>query len=68
MSFGGDQGTGGELFLVSGVLVHRSNNPEEEFEVLIREEMPNRRHVLVMNRALLEDFVKKAQTALEDQG
>ena len=75
MSFGGTQGGEGALVVVSRVAVHRCEPPdqqphtsEDEFEVEIWEAMPNRRHVLVMSRALLEDFVKKAQAALDDQG
>ena len=74
MTFGGTQGGAGELFLVARVTVRRStvsdqqpHTPEDEFDVEIWEKMPNRKHLLVMDRALLERFVKEAQHALEDQ-
>ena len=73
MTFGGTQGGAGELFLVSRATVCRStvldqqqHTPEDEFEIVIWEKMPNQRHVLVMDRALLERFVKQAREALED--
>lgn len=75
MSFGETQGGVGGLFLVARATVHRStvsdqqpHTPEDEFEVEIWEKMPNRRHILVMDRPLLERFVKQARKALEDQG
>ena len=75
MSFGGTQGGEGVLAVVARVAVRRyeppdqqPHTPEDEFEAVIWEAMPNRRHVLVMGRGLLENFVKQAQAALEDQG
>ena len=75
MTFGGTQDGVGGLFLVARATVHRStvsdqqpHMPEDEFDIEIWEKMPNRRHVLVMDRPLLEDFVKQARMALEDQG
>ena len=73
MSFGGTQGGEGRLVVVSRVSVRpfvppgqRQQTPEDEFEAEVWEEMPNRMHILVMSRALLEDFVKQARAALED--
>ncbi len=73
MTFGETQGGVGGLFLVARATVHRSTvsdqqPPEDEFEVEIWEKMPNRRHILVMDRPLLERFVKQAREELEDQG
>ena len=73
MSFGGAS-RDGELFLIVDVSVHPSAEPDhepdihDEFDVEIFQQViggPNLRHVLVMNRALLEDFAEKAQAALE---
>ena len=77
MTFGGTQDSGGELLLVADVFVRPSVPPDHEpkthgeFDVEVWQEMiggPNRMHVLVMSRALLEDFVKQARVVLKDQG
>ena len=76
MSFGGTQaqaGGEGALVVVFRISVHRYETPdqtpqtENEYEIEVWEEMPNRRHALVISHALLEGFVKKAQAALDDQ-
>ena len=75
MNFGGERESG-ELFLVSTVAVLATEPPgrepriDDEFQIVTRLDSiggPPRKHVLVMSRALLEDFVKQARMALEDR-
>ena len=74
MTFGGTQGGEGVLAVVARVAVHQCEpldqppQTEDEFEIVVWEKMPSRRHVLVMDRQLLEDFVKQVRVVLKDQG
>ena len=76
MSFYSTRGGEGEAIVVSHVSVRRSERPdlspetgiefEESFDLLVFEEMPNRKHTLEMSRQVLEDFVTKAREVLDD--
>ena len=75
MSFGsGGASDTGVLFLVSRVSVLATEPPglephtDDGFHAHLDLDGSPRKHILVMIRALLEDFVKKAQMALEDHG
>ena len=75
MTFGsGGASETGELFLVSRVSVlateppDRAPHTDDEFHAHLDIEGSPRKHILVMDRTRLEDFVKEAQAALDDQG
>ena len=74
MTFGsGGASETGELFSVSRVSVLATEPPDQrphandEFHVRLEIHGAPREHILLMDRALLERFVKEAQHALEDQ-
>ena len=75
MTFGsGGASETGELFSVSRLSVLATEPPgrephiDDEFHAHLDIEGSPRKHILVMSRALLEDFVKQARATLDDQG